>query len=109
MHGVSVVANHGETYPRVLLIEGAYREWTPALARAFAKSGGQRVMLVCQASDCRGMVRQAQQDLERAGVEVRLMPAANGRHNLDEAMMRVLQGAMPWLVERDARWDAAWR
>jgi predicted esterase len=109
MHGVSVVANHGETYPRVLLIEGAYREWTPALARAFAKSGGQRVMLVCQASDCRSMFRQAQQDLERAGVEVRLVPAANGRHNLDEAMMSALERALPWLVERDARWDGAWR
>jgi predicted esterase len=108
IHAVPLLAKQGSTFPRVLLLEGAFHEWTPALARSFVESGGERVMLVCAGSDCSGSFGAAKRDLERAGAAVEIVGAGTGRHNLDGPMMKVLASHWAWLVEGDARW-ARWR
>jgi predicted esterase len=105
IHGAKIIASHADDFPLALLIEGAYTELTPELARAFAERGGKRVMLGCGQSGCRASFAAAQRALERAGIEVLLLDANTGRHNLDGAMMQALHDAWPRLVSGDSRWD----
>jgi predicted esterase len=104
-HGAQVIAAQASTFPIALLIEGGYSELTPALARAYADTGGKRVMLGCGQPSCRSNFVAAQRALERAGIEVLVLDAKTGRHNLDGPMMNALRDAWPKLVEGDPRWD----
>lgn len=105
MHGVAVVSHSGALFPRVLLLEGAFRGWSPKSARQFVDGGGARVMLVCAAATCDAAFAGAKRDLEQAGAKVEIVAAGTRRHNLDGPMMKVLAHHWPWLVEGDTRWD----
>jgi hypothetical protein len=102
--GAKVVADHAATFPIALLIEGAYSELTPGLCRQFAAGGGRRVMLGCGQAGCKARFAVAERALQSAGIEVRILDAQTGRHNLDGAMMHALHDAWPWLVAEDSRW-----
>jgi predicted esterase len=105
MHGAKVLAAHASTFPVALLIEGGYAEITQALAALYAEQGGKRVMLACGQAACRPSFRAAERALRRAGIEVLLLDAGTGRHNLDGAMTRALRDAWPKLVAGDPRWE----
>lgn len=105
IHGVKVLTDEAATFPVALLIEGGYAELTPAAARAYRAHGGQRVLLGCGQADCARRFRNAESALSSAGVEVKVLDARTGRHNLDGAMIDALKDAWPWLVAGDPRWE----
>ncbi len=105
IHGAKVIATDGAMFPTALLIEGGYSELTPALAHTYAKSGGKRVMLGCGQPGCRASFAPARRALEQAGIDVFMLDANTGRHNLDGPMVQALRDAWPRLVAGDARWD----
>ncbi|HEY3592471.1 MAG TPA: hypothetical protein VGL13_01300 [Polyangiaceae bacterium] len=105
-HGASVIAQRAAMFPVALLIEGAYPQITPALAREYARGGGRRVMLGCGQLGCKQQFSAAFAALRGAGIDVRILDAHTGRHNLDGAMMEALRDAWPWLVSDDPRWPA---
>jgi len=105
IHGAKLLAAHASTFPVALLIEGGYTEITPALAARYAEQGGKRVMLGCGQAACRPSFQAAERALRRAGIEVMLLDAGTGRHNLDGPMMRALRDAWPQLVAGDPRWE----
>jgi len=105
-HGAQLLAAQASTFPVALLIEGGYAQITPALAARYAEQGGKRVMLGCGQAACRPSFRAAERALRRAGIEVMVLDARTGRHNLDGPMMQALRYAWPKLVAGDSRWDA---
>ena len=102
--GARVIAGRAATFPVALLIEGAYAELTPELCRQYAAGGGRRVMLGCGQAGCKARFAGAERALRAAGIDVKILDAQTGRHNLDGAMMRELHDAWPWLVSDDPRW-----
>jgi hypothetical protein len=104
IHAPALLQSRGKTYPRVLLVEGAYREFTPELARRYAASGGERMLLLCAAKTCEGVFGGAAAALRAAGIETKVVGAATHRHNLDGAMTPVIRDAWPWLVEGLSGW-----
>ncbi len=105
IHAPALLAARGKPYPRVLLVEGGYREFTPELARRYAESGGERVLLVCAAKSCRGVFDSTERALEGAGMRTKLVGAATHRHNLDGEMVQVIRREWPWLVEGVPGWQ----
>jgi hypothetical protein len=99
-----VIADRGAMFPVALLSEGAYADITPALSQRYAAAGGRRVLLGCGQAGCKARFAGAAQSLRAAGIEVRILDAQTGRHNLDGPMMRALHDAWPWLVAGDPRW-----
>jgi predicted esterase len=104
IHGAKVVADEPTTFPTALFIEGGYKEIDLALARRYANNGGKRVMLACGQTACPALFAGAERALSTAGIEVQLVNAHTGRHNLDGPMMHALREAWPWLVAGDPRW-----
>ena len=100
----SLLHTRGRTYPRALLIEGAYREFTPELARRYAASGGERVLMLCAAQSCRGVFDASASALRQAGIETRQVGAGTRRHNLDGEMTEAIRKAWPWLVAGLPSW-----
>jgi predicted esterase len=109
IHGVKVLTEQASTFPVALLIEGGYTELTPAAARTYRAHGGKRVLLACGQAECTRRFRTADSALSSAGVEVELLDAHTGRHNLDGAMVEALKQAWPWLVAGDPRWEGLGR
>ncbi|HOU89865.1 MAG TPA: hypothetical protein PLU22_02405 [Polyangiaceae bacterium] len=104
IHGAERLRTRGRDYPRALLIEGATQQLTPAVARAFADAGGERILLLCAASSCAGSFDRARSALERVGVATRVVGAGTRRHKLDGEMSAVVGREWPWLVEGLASW-----
>jgi hypothetical protein len=100
----ALLHTRGRTYPRALLIEGAYREFTPELARRYAASGAERVLLLCAAKSCQGVFDASASALRQAGIETRQVGAGTRRHNLDGEMTEAIRQAWPWLVEGLPSW-----
>jgi predicted esterase len=103
-HGSKVLVDEPGQFPVALLIEGGYTELTPEWARRYAGGGGRRVMLGCGQPACPARFAPAARALVAAGIDVRILDARTGRHNLDGAMMTALHDAWGWLVADDARW-----
>ena len=87
-HGMAVVVHRPAMYPAALFIEGGYSLMSPALALSYAKGGGRRVMLGCGQANCPARFASAAASLRAAGIEVRILDAHTGRHNLDGEMMQ---------------------
>ena len=104
MQGVKVLTDEASTFPVAVLIEGGYRELTPAAARAYRAQGGKRVLLACGQAGCAARFRGAESALAAVGIEVKILDAHTGRHNLDGAMVSALHGAWPWVIAGDPRW-----
>ena len=104
--GALFTARRGETFSRLALIEGGFREWDVPTARAFRRSGGARVLFACGGEYCARLARSSVGWLEKAGVEARLEYAPHGGHTYDGEVGARVSAAFDWLVDGDARWTA---
>jgi hypothetical protein len=100
----ALLATRGLEYPRVLLVEGAYHEFRPDLARRFAESGGERVLFLCAAKSCGGLFDASVSALRQAGIDSKVAGAGTRRHNLDGQMVQVINREWPWLVAGLPAW-----
>jgi predicted esterase len=94
--GSAFIARHGSSFPRVVLIEG-FERWNIARARAFAKSGGQRVLFVCGSKECNAVASDSARWLAKGGVEGRVELAVGAGHTPAGAVMQHVEAALPWV------------
>jgi predicted esterase len=102
--GALMLVSHGDTCPRLALIEGGFDGWTLGRAEKFKHSGGERVLFVCGTAHCRKHAEASRQTLERAGVPSRVVADLSAGHNYGRAMARVLGESFPWLVDGAVDW-----
>ena len=110
--GVGVVTRSPARFPRAVLIEGGEDKWTPSLARAYARGGGQRVLFACGLRGRLPAAEQAAAWLERAGVGARavlgkLPGQAQFIHWYNGPIAEATRAAAPWLLGGDPRWTAS--
>lgn len=95
--GSAIIGKHGASFPTLALQEG-FQLWNIARARAFAKHGGRRVLLVCGTEQCHRIATETARWLERGGVEGRVEYARGAGHTpLGEVLVRT-QSSLPWLM-----------
>jgi pimeloyl-ACP methyl ester carboxylesterase len=102
--GALMLAAHGALFDRLVLVEGGYGEWTMSSAQRFAASGGQRVLFACGITTCKAKAELSARALTRAGIATRVVHAAGGGHTYGGRVADELRGALPFLLEGDARW-----
>lgn len=93
-------------FARAALTEGGYHAFEdPALARAFTKAGGQRVLYTCSQGSCTGSFARSKGALVQAGAVVKVeSPGAFG-HSMVPQVREALHASVPWLTEGLAGWD----
>jgi cold shock CspA family protein len=105
IHAAQVLSERTDVRSAVW-IEGGYENVTDHLAGRFREHGGQRLLLVCASASCGAFATTAAR-YRTAGLDVRVVAAATGRHNLDEEMIRAVRAEWPFVVRGDERW-AGW-
>jgi len=100
--GALMIVSHGDTCPRLALVEGGFDGWTLARARQFEHSGGKRVLFVCGTGHCRKHAEASAATLRRAGVAARAVSDLSGSHTYGGAVARALKDSVDWLLSNEA-------
>ncbi len=95
--GSAMIAGHGAAFPFVALIEG-YERWNIPRARAFSKSGGQRVLVACGTEQCRASAEESVRWMEQVGLGARLEYAPGAGHTPTGEVGERVAAALPWLL-----------
>lgn len=78
--GALMLPEHGDVFPRLLLVEGGFSEWNVAIARRFAASGGREVHLFCGTGGCRRRALRSVEWLRDGGVVASYGEGAGAGH-----------------------------
>jgi len=98
-------ANKGR-FARAALTEGGYHTFEDAaVARAFTKAGGQRVLYTCSQGGCTGSFAASKGALTQAGASVKVETPGPFGHSMVPQVRESLNKALPWLVEGLPGWD----
>jgi predicted esterase len=103
IHGVGIVAEDGQRYPRAVLVEGGHDGWTPARAKSYAAAGGKRVLFACGQRGCKAGAARAEKNLRREGIETQIVFGGEVGHTYDGPVATEIGRAWTWLVGGDPR------
>jgi hypothetical protein len=103
--GALAVAEHGDFWPLLVLVEGGFDSWSPAMARKFENGGGQRVVFVCGTEHCHRHALKAASTLVAVGLEAKLLYAPGAGHRPDGPVAARVREALEWLLEGDRRYS----
>jgi pimeloyl-ACP methyl ester carboxylesterase len=91
-------------YPRLYLVEGAHRVWTPKNIRRFARGGGKAVLFGCGRRGCRAQSRRICRALNRAGVWCGEVTSPGLGHSYTAPLTRLALSLWERLVAGAAGW-----
>jgi pimeloyl-ACP methyl ester carboxylesterase len=95
-------------FSRVALVKGNPSLFSSSSAKIFAERGGKRMLFFCTDLPCEQAGAERALSLSRAGVAAQSVRRDVGPY-LDPPFIAALKGEMPWLLEGDARFNAARR
>ena len=107
IYGARMIREHAQTFPRAVLTEGGYENWSAALARGYAKAGGERVLIACGQTACKHTGKRVAALFEREKVGARVAFGGNIGHTYDGKVADAIAAEWTWLLEGDPRWQAA--
>ena len=93
------------SYPVSVLVEGGYKGWNKASAKAFSEQGGKRVLFACGQSACEHASRQAAKVLTKYGISAEVVSGGNVGHTYDGAVAEAIEAKWRWLVGDDTRFS----
>ena len=102
--GALMLVEHAAEVTRLVLVEGGFKDWSVARARAFREHGGERVLFVCGQKVCADEARKAAYWFKLAGVPAQLQHVAGAGHSHDARIEARIVLALPWLTASDVRW-----
>jgi hypothetical protein len=103
--GLLMSLDQGARLPRLLLIEGGSGDFGEAHVRRLARSGAERVALVCGTPGCQRNARLGAARLEQAGIRSDVYYAADAGHTYLGAVSELAAQAFVRLSEGDERWE----
>ena len=107
--GALMLVEHAAEVTRIVLVEGGFKDWSVARARAFREHGGERVLFVCGQKVCADEARKAAYWFKLAGVPAQLQHVAGAGHSHDARVEARIVLALPWITATDVRWDGTTR
>jgi predicted esterase len=103
--GLLMSLDQGARLPRLLLIEGGSGDFSAANVRRLARSGGERVALVCGTPGCQRNARLGAARLAQAGLQGDVYYAPDAGHTYLGAVSEEAARAFIRLTEGDERWE----
>ena len=103
LHGALRWPRDPALFPRAILVEGGNEKWTPGAITAYAKAGGQRLLIACGQPSCVATARHPASLLDKAGVPTRVVHGKGVGHGYTGAVADEIKTAFSWLVEGDPR------
>jgi hypothetical protein len=100
-----VLVNAKGRFPRVALTEGGYHGFEDGMARAFVKSGGERVLYTCSQGGCLGSFAGSKAALTQAGADVEVHSPGPVGHSLTPQVRASINADLTWLVEGMPGWE----
>jgi predicted esterase len=104
--GVSIASRDPSVATRAVLVEGGHDKWTAAVVKAYAATGGRRVLFACGQGGCVAGAQRPAALLEKAGVATRIVHGKGVGHGYGGAVAAEVKAAFDWVVEGDPRWAA---
>ncbi len=101
--GVAIARRRPADFPALVLIEGGADRLGADAARAFAKGGGQRVLIACAQAGCGKAARARAQQLQALGVSATVVDAGAIGHTYDGAVAEAVKAALPAFLAEDPR------
>lgn len=103
IYGVPFLRKHARRFPRAVLVEGGFDNWSLVAARDYSRGGGRRVLFACGQASCRPKSQRARRTLERAGIEARVAYDAPAGHAYDGPVADAVAQNLDWLLEGGAK------
>ncbi len=105
-HAARIARQEPSYFSRLVLIEGAYGQWSAGDAAIFAKGGGQKLMMVCAQTACANGAERAVLFTKRARADAELVFPGQLGHVFDGRVASAIKSRLPWLVAGDERWPS---
>lgn len=105
IYGARIVREHAQIFPRAVLTEGGYENWSAPLAKSYAKAGGERVLFACGQTACKYTSKRVAALLEREQVLAKVGFGGNIGHTYDGRVAEAIRAEWAWLLEGDSRWQ----
>lgn len=105
-HAARIARQEPNYFSRLVLIEGAYGQWSAGDAAIFAKGGGQKLMMVCAQTACANGAERAVLFTKRARADAELVFPGQLGHLFDGRVASAIKTRLPWLVAGDERWPS---
>jgi hypothetical protein len=105
--GVHLLKKKDSPFERAVLIEGGYKGWGVAGARAFAERGGQKLLFGCGQTACVHAGRQVKRLFAQHPASVEVVSGGNAGHTYAAEVQSAVAERWSWLVEGDARYSPA--
>lgn len=105
--GARIAQEEPSYFSRLVLIEGAFENWSSHDAAVFAKRGGQKLLVVCSQAGCEAAARRAVLFTKRAAADADFVYPGPLGHLLDGRVASAIKQRFHWLVEGDSRWPRA--
>ena len=97
--------NHGR-FARVQLTEGGYHAFDDrGNARAYAKSGGTRVLYTCAQYGCASSYGASKAVLAQLEMESRVDATSPFGHSMTPQVRTSINASLPWLIDGLSGWD----
>jgi predicted esterase len=106
--GVRLLSRKDKTlrFRAAVLVEGGYKGWHFASAKAFAAQGGERVLFACGQSACRHAAKQASRVLSRHEVLAEIASGGEVGHTYDGQVASAIQQQWGFVIGQDSRFLA---
>jgi len=99
------LVRHAKRFPCAVFTEGGHHSFdSPALAAAYARAGGERVLFTCSQAGCAGAFDLSRAALEHAGVGARVVFSGAFGHSMPPPVRESVHAALPWVIEGLAGW-----
>ncbi len=105
--GVHLLKRHDSPFERAVLIEGGYKGWGVAGARAFAERGGRKLLFGCGQTACVHAGKQIERLFAQHPIGVEVVSGGNVGHTYAAEVQTAVVERWAWLVEGDARYSPA--
>jgi len=102
--GALMLVEHAAEVKRLVFVEGGFKDWSVARARAFREHGGERVLFVCGQKECAEAARKSAYWFKLAGVPAQVEYVAGAGHSHDARVEARVVARLPWLTASDTRW-----
>jgi predicted esterase len=102
--GVHLLKKRDSPFERAVLIEGGYRGWGVAGARAFADRGGKKLLIGCGQTACVHAGRQLERLFANQSASVEVVSGGNVGHTYAAEVQEAVATRWAWLVQGDPRY-----
>jgi pimeloyl-ACP methyl ester carboxylesterase len=103
--GALMIGAHGADFPRLVLVEGGFDQWSVPSAAAFKGTGGRRILFACGTRRCLEHAEGSARLLRSVGLEVKVVADLAQGHAYGRGLAALVKSGVDWLVADDARFS----